>query len=143
MSGGDASTCHGSTAATMPSKPTSAPEPTTCANSKTSSSGWPGARSWSSTRAATPPSNPKGSAFSFQIVSSRYERASLIVTSNKPFGRGEVLGDEMIPAAAMIRPARPRRRNHPPQGRQSPAQGPRPRPRHPATTDDGPAGVST
>ena len=30
----------------------------------------------------------------FQLVSSRYERASMIVTSNKPFGRwGEVFGD--------------------------------------------------
>ena len=29
----------------------------------------------------------------FQLVSARYERASLIVTSNKPFGRwGEVFG---------------------------------------------------
>ncbi len=38
----------------------------------------------------------------FQLVSSRYERASLIVTSNKPFGRwGEVFGDEIV-AAAMI-----------------------------------------
>jgi DNA replication protein DnaC len=38
----------------------------------------------------------------FQLVSSRYERASLIVTSNKPFGRwGEVFGDEVV-AAAMI-----------------------------------------
>jgi hypothetical protein len=37
-----------------------------------------------------------------RLVSSRYERASLIVTSNKPFGRwGEVLGDEVV-AAAMI-----------------------------------------
>jgi DNA replication protein DnaC len=34
-------------------------------------------------------------------VSSRYERASLIVTSNKPFGRwGEVFGDDVV--AAMI-----------------------------------------
>ena len=40
--------------------------------------------------------------FFFQLVSSRYERASLIVTSNKPFGRwGEVFGDVTI-AAAMI-----------------------------------------
>jgi hypothetical protein len=32
----------------------------------------------------------------FQLVSSRYERASLIVTSNKPFGRwGEVFGDDV------------------------------------------------
>jgi hypothetical protein len=38
----------------------------------------------------------------FQLVSARYERASLIVTSNKPFGRwGEVFGDNVV-AAAMI-----------------------------------------
>jgi DNA replication protein DnaC len=38
----------------------------------------------------------------FQLVSSRYERASLIVTSNKPLGRwGEVFGDDVV-AAAMI-----------------------------------------
>ncbi len=38
----------------------------------------------------------------FQLVSSRYERASMIVTSNKPFGRwGEVFGDAVV-AAAMI-----------------------------------------
>ncbi len=38
----------------------------------------------------------------FQLVSSRYERASLIVTSNKPFGRwGEVFGADIV-AAAMI-----------------------------------------
>lgn len=38
----------------------------------------------------------------FRLVSSRYERASLIVTSNKPFGRwGEVFGDDIV-APAMI-----------------------------------------
>jgi DNA replication protein DnaC len=38
----------------------------------------------------------------FQLVSARYERASLIVTSNKPFGRwGETFGDDVV-AAAMI-----------------------------------------
>jgi DNA replication protein DnaC len=38
----------------------------------------------------------------FQLISSRYERASLIVTSNKAFGRwGEVFGDDIV-AAAMI-----------------------------------------
>jgi len=38
----------------------------------------------------------------FMLVSSRYERASLIVTSNKPFsGWGEIFGDEVV-AAAMI-----------------------------------------
>jgi DNA replication protein DnaC len=31
------------------------------------------------------------------LVSARYERASLIVTSNKPFGRwGEVFGDDVV-----------------------------------------------
>jgi DNA replication protein DnaC len=36
------------------------------------------------------------------LISARYERASLIVTSNKPFGRwGEVFGDDVV-AAAMI-----------------------------------------
>src|SRR5437588_10941859 len=38
----------------------------------------------------------------FQLVSSRYERASVIVTSNKPFGRwGETFGDAAV-AGAMI-----------------------------------------
>jgi DNA replication protein DnaC len=38
----------------------------------------------------------------FQLVSARYERASLLVTSNKPFGRwGETFGDDIV-AAAMI-----------------------------------------
>jgi DNA replication protein DnaC len=38
----------------------------------------------------------------FQFVSARYERASVIVTSNKPFGRwGKVFGDAVV-AAAMI-----------------------------------------
>lgn len=38
----------------------------------------------------------------FQLISSRYEQASVIVTSNKPFGRwGEVFGDAVV-AAAMI-----------------------------------------
>ena len=36
----------------------------------------------------------------FQLVSYRYERASLIVTSNKPFSRwGEVFGDVTVAAA--------------------------------------------
>ena len=38
----------------------------------------------------------------FALVSSRYERASMIVTSNKPFSRwGEIFGDDVV-AAAMI-----------------------------------------
>ena len=48
------------------------------------------------------PFEPESANLFFQLVSSRYERASLIVTSNKPFGRwGEVFGDEVV-AAAMI-----------------------------------------
>lgn len=38
----------------------------------------------------------------FQLISARYERASVVVTSNKPFARwGEVFGDPVV-AAAMI-----------------------------------------
>ncbi|KXW63151.1 transposase IS21, partial [Mycolicibacterium phlei DSM 43072] len=41
------------------------------------------------------PFEPEAANLFFQLVSSRYERASLIVTSNKPFGRwGEVFGDD-------------------------------------------------
>ena len=48
------------------------------------------------------PCEAEAANLSFQLVSSRYERASVIVTSNKPFGRwGEVFGDATV-AAAMI-----------------------------------------
>jgi len=48
------------------------------------------------------PFEPEAANLFFQLVSSRYERASLIVTSNKTFGRwGEVFGDDVV-AAAMI-----------------------------------------
>jgi DNA replication protein DnaC len=48
------------------------------------------------------PFEPEAANLFFQLASSRYERASLIVTSNKPFGRwGEVFGDDVV-AAAMI-----------------------------------------
>jgi len=48
------------------------------------------------------PFEPEAANLFLQLISSRYERASLIVTSNKPFGRwGEVFGDEVV-AAAMI-----------------------------------------
>ena len=56
------------------------------------------------------PFEPEAANLFFQLVSSRYERASLIVTNNKPFGRwGEVFGDDVVvccvsaaPPAAMI-----------------------------------------
>src|SRR5213078_1689405 len=48
------------------------------------------------------PFDPHAANLMFMLVSRRYERASLIVTSNKPFGAwGEIFGDE-ITAAAMI-----------------------------------------
>jgi DNA replication protein DnaC len=48
------------------------------------------------------PFDPQAANLMFMLVSRRYERASLIVTSNKPFsGWGEIFGDE-VTAAAMI-----------------------------------------
>lgn len=48
------------------------------------------------------PFEPDAANLFFQLVSARYEQASLIVTSNKPFGRwGEIFGDPVV-AAAMI-----------------------------------------
>ena len=48
------------------------------------------------------PFEPEAANLFFQLVPARYERASLTVTSNKPFGRwGEVSGDDVV-AAAMI-----------------------------------------
>src|SRR5271166_4332833 len=48
------------------------------------------------------PFDPEAANLMFSLVSSRYERASLIVTSNKPFSSwGEIFGDDVV-AAAMI-----------------------------------------
>src|SRR5262249_18158154 len=48
------------------------------------------------------PFEPEAANLFFQLVSARYEPASLILTSNKPFGRwGETFGDD-VAAAAMI-----------------------------------------
>jgi DNA replication protein DnaC len=48
------------------------------------------------------PFDPQAANLMFMLVSRRYERASLIVTSNKPFSAwGEIFGDD-ITAAAMI-----------------------------------------
>src|SRR5271157_3902112 len=48
------------------------------------------------------PFDPQAANLMFSLVSSRYERASLIVTSNKPFSAwGEIFGDDVV-AAAMI-----------------------------------------
>src|SRR5262249_60415896 len=51
---------------------------------------------------ANTPSEAEPATRSPHLVSSRYERASVIVTTNKPFGRwGETSGDATV-AAAMI-----------------------------------------
>ncbi|MCA1681066.1 MAG: IS21-like element helper ATPase IstB [Actinobacteria bacterium] len=48
------------------------------------------------------PFDPAAANLMFSLVSARYERASMIVTSNKPFSAwGEIFGDE-VTAAAMI-----------------------------------------
>jgi DNA replication protein DnaC len=48
------------------------------------------------------PFDPEAANLMFSLVSARYERASLIVTSNKPFSAwGEIFGAEVV-AAAMI-----------------------------------------
>jgi hypothetical protein len=63
----------------------------------------------------------------FQLVSSRSEPASLLVTSNKPFGRwGEVFSDEVAAATLdqLVHQAEVTKLRR----RQLPAEGPRPRP---------------
>jgi DNA replication protein DnaC len=48
------------------------------------------------------PFDPEAANLMFTLVSSRYERASMIVTSNKPFSAwGEIFGDDMA-ATAMV-----------------------------------------
>jgi DNA replication protein DnaC len=48
------------------------------------------------------PFDPEAANLMFELVASRYEKASMIVTSNKPFSKwGEIFGDDMV-ATAMI-----------------------------------------
>jgi DNA replication protein DnaC len=48
------------------------------------------------------PFDPQAANLMFMLVSRRYERASLIVTSNKPFSAwGEIFGDDAV-AVAMV-----------------------------------------
>ena len=50
------------------------------------------------------PFDPQAASLMFMLVSRRYERASLIVTSNKPFGAwGEIFGDDITAAAIVDR----------------------------------------
>ena len=69
------------------------------------------------------PFDPEAANLMFSLVSARYERASLIVTSNKPFSAwGEIFGDEVV-AAAMIDRLVHHAEILGAQGRQLPAQG--------------------
>jgi hypothetical protein len=77
------------------------PTPTTPADCKTNSPGSAATR-YSHRRSRLHPLRTRSRQPVLPLVSSRYERASLIVTSNKVFGRwGEVFGDDVV-AAAMI-----------------------------------------
>src|SRR3954454_2617412 len=68
----------------------------------TSSGTWPSLISSSWSRSLWWAAARRSANLFFQLVSARYERASLIVPSNKPFGRwGEVFRDDVV-AAAMI-----------------------------------------
>ena len=50
------------------------------------------------------PLNPAGATAFFQLVSARYEKGSIVLTSNKGFGdRGEVFGDQVIATAILDR----------------------------------------
>jgi DNA replication protein DnaC len=77
------------------------------------------------------PFDPQAANLMFMLVSRRYERASLIVTSNKPFSAwGEIFGDDIV-AAAMIDRLVHHAEIPRPQRRLLPAQRPRPRPPSP------------
>jgi DNA replication protein DnaC len=50
------------------------------------------------------PFDPQAANLMFMLVSRRYERASLIVTSNKPFSAwGEIFGDDAVAVAIIDR----------------------------------------
>ena len=50
------------------------------------------------------PFDPQAANLMFMLVSRRYERASLIVTSNKPFSAwGEIFGDDAVTVAMVDR----------------------------------------
>ena len=50
------------------------------------------------------PFDPAAAALFFQLIASRYETGSVIVTSNLPFSRwGETLGDDVVAAATIDR----------------------------------------
>ena len=92
----------GSPSPPPPNGSPASPTPITPDGCKPNSSAWAATHCWSIDEVGYIPFEAEAANLFFQLVSSRYERASLIVTSNKPFGRwGEVFGDDVV-AAAMI-----------------------------------------
>ena len=49
------------------------------------------------------PVNRDGAVLFFQLINARYEHASTVLTSNKGFEMGEILGDEVMAAALIDR----------------------------------------
>ena len=62
----------------------------------------PSTRSRSATKSAYFPSDPQAANLMFMLVSRRYERASLIVTSNKPFAPGQNAGAVQTPRGPLF-----------------------------------------
>ena len=66
------------------------------------------------------PFEPEAANLFFQLVSSRYERASLVVTSNKPFGKARLLARMNMasapgePTISGMKPRRISRAENPP-----------------------------
>jgi hypothetical protein len=78
------------------------PKRTAKASSRKNLPGYAATDCSSSTKSATSPLGQDAANLFFQLVSSRYEHASLILTSNLPFsGWAGVFGDQAV-AAAMI-----------------------------------------
>src|SRR3954465_13316546 len=82
----------------------------------------------------------------FALVSSRYERASMIVTSNKPFSRwGEIFGDDVVAAAMIDRLVHHAQVLSPkaiPTGSKTKTSAPHHRPRPPKSADPSPWATS-
>ncbi len=78
------------------------------------------------------PFDPQAANLMFMLISRRYEKASLIVSSNKNFSLGRDLRRRHR-RHRDDRPPRPPRRNHQPQGRELSPEEPRPRHQAPAS----------
>ena len=79
-------------------------KPSTATRSTPNSGAWSATACSSSTRSATCPLERQAANLLFALVARRYERGSIIVTSNRGFEAwGEILGDAMVAAALIDR----------------------------------------